>query len=227
MGLIDTTRLYETPEGAELDLRLAGPVVRAYAWIIDMGIRMLVYLLAFYVLSLLGGIGWSMILIGLFLLEWFYPVFFELRNGQTPGKTAMGIQVVNDNGTPISFSASMIRNLLRAVDALPFFYGFGLITMLLNKDFRRLGDLAAGSLVVYKDRVKQISTLPEIEPKALNLPLDVDEQLQMLLFAERSETLTKQRSIELAEIISELTGKHGDSAVNQLWGYAKWLAEGK
>ena len=66
----------------------------------------------------------------------------------SPGKRALGLRVIKAQGYPISFSDSAIRNIVRIVDMLPFAYGIGLFTMLLNKNWQRLGDLAAGTLVV-------------------------------------------------------------------------------
>lgn len=161
------------------------------------------------------------------MLEWFYPVFFEVRNGQTPGKKAMGIHVINDNGTPVNWSASILRNLLRSVDFLPLMYCVGLISMLLNREFRRLGDLVAGTLVTYKEQTEQRTELPPADPLAPPQGLDIDEQLLLLLFAERSQSFSGERRIELANLLSELTGHEGEAAVQALWGNAHWLAEGK
>lgn len=224
---IDTTRPFETPEGVTLSLRVAGPVVRACAFAIDAGIRGVLYLVLAYVLSTLGGVGWSLILIGWFVLEWLYPVLFEVRRGSTPGKRSMGLQVVHDNGTPVAFSASMIRNLVRVADFLPLLYGFGLAAMLIDRDFRRLGDLAAGTLVVYTDRVAQSGVLPDAPPVPLPVILDLDEQVKLLLYAERSGSLSRERRIELAEILSGITGRHGEEAVEGLRGHARWILEGR
>lgn len=224
---IDTTRLFETPEGVSLSLRVAGPVVRACAFAIDAGIRGVLYLVLAYVLSVLGGFGWSLILIGWFVLEWLYPVLFEVRRGSTPGKRAMGLQVVHDNGTPVAFGASMIRNIVRVADFLPLLYGFGLAAMLIDRDFRRLGDLAAGTLVVYTDRVEHSGALPDAPPVPLPVTLNLDEQLKLLLYAERSGSLSRERCIELAEILSGITGRYGDEAVEGLRGHARWILEGR
>ena len=75
-------------------------------------------------------------------------VFEIATNGQSPGKRVLGLRVIKVQGYPISFSDSAIRNIVRIVDMLPFAYGVGLLTMLLNKNWQRLGDLAAGTLVV-------------------------------------------------------------------------------
>jgi uncharacterized RDD family membrane protein YckC len=80
---------------------------------------------------------------------WGYYVFFEmLWNGQSPGKRWVGLRVIRGDGTPITLSESLIRNLARLVDFLPAAYGIGIVTMFIDKQSRRLGDLAAGTLVV-------------------------------------------------------------------------------
>jgi uncharacterized RDD family membrane protein YckC len=86
------------------------------------------------------------------VFSWGYYVFFEiLWNGQTPGKRWVGLRVIRADGTPITLSESLIRNLARLVDFLPAMYGVGVITMFIDKQSRRLGDLAASTLVV-RDR---------------------------------------------------------------------------
>ncbi|WP_428608016.1 RDD family protein [Sedimenticola sp.] len=225
--MLDTTRSYETPEGIALGIRIAGPVVRACAWAIDMLIRIGLYLAIAIPFSFLGGLGFGLSLVVFFLIEWFYPVFFELRQGATPGKKAMGLEVIQDNGTPVSWSASLIRNLLRAADFLPFLYATGLVSMLLSRNFQRLGDLAAGTLVVYRDKSSVRHELPDVAPVHPPHPLTREEQRTLLTFAERTPLLTGERRIELAEILSDLTGQRGEAAVTALHAYASWLAQGR
>lgn len=225
--MLDTSRHYETPEGIQLDIRIAGPVVRACAWSIDMLIRAGLYLAITMLFSFFGGLGVSIILIGIFLIEWFYPVLFELRSGATPGKRAMGLQVINDNGTPVSLSASLIRNLLRAADFLPFMYGFGLLSMLANREFKRLGDLAAGTLVVYREKAVERRALPRVTPERPPSGLGREEQRTLLEYAERCDSLSADRRVELAEILSPVTGVRGEGAVARLHAYASWLAQGR
>nr|WP_320134798.1 RDD family protein [uncultured Amphritea sp.] len=225
-SLIDTLREHETPEGIRLELRLAGPVVRACAWSIDMLIRVILYGLVSGVFAFFGGIGTSLMLIMFFLIEWFYPVLFELYNGASPGKKAMGLVVIQDNGTPITFSSSLIRNLLRAADFLPFLYAVGLLSMLLNRNFQRLGDLAAGTLVVYREKELVRAHLPEAERRRPPVDLSVDEQRELIRFAERCPQLSRDRQIELATLLFPVTGKRGHAAVQEILGYAAWLTRG-
>ncbi|MEW8267305.1 MAG: RDD family protein [Candidatus Thiodiazotropha sp.] len=224
---LDTLLSYEIPEGVLLDYRLAGPVVRACAWAIDAALRGVIYLVLVLLMALLGGVGMAVIFIGIFLVEWFYPVVFEITSGATPGKRAMGILVIQDNGTPVSPSASVIRNLLRAADFLPMLYATGLLTMLINREFKRLGDLAAGTLVVYRDQQLTRELPPQASASKPPVDLTESEQLTLLTFAERGEKLSQDRRHELAELLAEMTGLKGDAAVNRLYAYANWILKGR
>ena len=113
---------------------------------IDWLIRLAILYGAAFVVGLFGGIGVAFWLILLFVLEWFYPIVFELRpSGATPGKRAMDLKVVMDNGLPVTPAASITRNLLRVADFLPFAYGCAIVCMLLRPDGKRLGDIAAAT----------------------------------------------------------------------------------
>lgn len=224
--LTDTVRRHETPEGIRLELRLAGPVVRACAWSIDMLIRAILYGLVSGIFAFFGGVGTSVMLIMFFLIEWFYPVVFELYNGASPGKKAMGLVVMQDNGTPVTFSSSLIRNLLRAADFLPFLYAAGLLSMLMNRNFQRLGDLAAGTLVVYRETDQARVKLAAAEVRRPPVDLSVDEQWELIRFAERCPQLSQERQIELATSLYPITGKQGSAAVTEILGYAAWLTRG-
>lgn len=225
--LTDTVRTHETPEGIRLQLRLAGPVVRACAWVIDALIRGVLYGAIAGLFAFLGGVGVAVMLILFFLLEWFYPVLFEVTRGATPGKKAMGLVVIHDNGTPVGFAASFARNLLRAADFLPFLYAAGLLSMLMNRDFKRLGDLVAGTLVVYKELPVERQSIPDVEPVRPPLELNVEEQRELIRFAERSEQLTLDRQMELASQLAAIAGQDPGKGVRRLWAFASWLTRGK
>ena len=210
---LDTLRSITTPEGVELNLRLAGPVPRACAWAIDLAIRAVVMIVFLVVVSPLGGFGFGMFLIAAFLLEWFYPALCEVYfSGATPGKKAMGLRVVNDNGTPVQMAAAMIRNLLRAADFLPVLYGVGLVSMLVNPEFKRLGDLVAQTVVVYRDDARAGVAIPAATPAPPPAPLTLQEARAVLDCAERVPELTPERVDELAQIAAPLIG--ADTAAN-------------
>jgi uncharacterized RDD family membrane protein YckC len=225
--MLDTTRRVATPEGIELTLRLAGPVPRALAWSVDFLLRAAVVLVVSLIASRFGRAGTGVVLITAFFVEWLLPAWFEaLWNGQTPGKRAMGIAVLNDDGTPVRWPAALTRNLLRAVDFLPLFYGIGLVAMLINRDFKRLGDLAAGTVVVYQaEKVAAARAIPQAPPQPPPLSLSPEEQRAVLDLAERSSTFTRERFEELAELPTPLVGRAvRDAAATRMLGIANYLA---
>ena len=119
----------------------------------------------------------------------------------------------------------MIRNLLRVVDFLPFLYGFGLITTLLNKNFKRLGDLVAVLIVVYADEISNstVTTLSKELPKPMPIILTLNQQQAIIEFAERSQYLPYERNEELANIVTSITGENGYSGIKTLYQFANGL----
>jgi uncharacterized RDD family membrane protein YckC len=225
--VLDTTRRVATPEGIELTLRLAGPVPRALAWAVDLAIRIGIVLVVMMGAAQLGRAGWGVVLLAAFFVEWLLPAWFEaVWGGQTPGKRLFGIAVLNDDGTPLRWPGALTRNLLRAVDFLPLLYGIGLVAMLLNRDFKRLGDLAAGTVVVYHSReTEPARKIPEAAPIPPPVALDLDEQRAVLELAERSTSLTRERFEELAELPRPLVGRlEREHAAARLLGMANYLA---
>lgn len=151
-GPVDTRHTLETPEGIELVLRPAGLVVRALAFVIDLAVRGALLAGMILILGGLGQVGLGLGALLLFLVNGWYMVLFEvLRQGRSPGKQLMGLCVIHDDATPIGWTASLIRNLLRLVDMLPMGYCVGAFCSLHQRHFKRLGDLAAGTLVIYRD----------------------------------------------------------------------------
>jgi uncharacterized RDD family membrane protein YckC len=223
--VLDTARRVATPEGIEITLRVAGPVPRALAYLLDLVLRIVIMIAVAFAVAVLGRFGLAVFLLSAFLLEWLYPVFFEvLGGGATPGKRAMGLVVLNDDGTPIRWPASLTRNLLRALDFLPFMYFIGYCSVVANRYFKRLGDLAANTLVVYREQKPTTARIPEADPVAPLLPLSLTEQRTLLDFAERSARITPDRAAELAEIISPLAAEqNGPATVQHIIGIANHL----
>lgn len=205
---LDTRQAVETPEGIDLILRPAGLVVRAIAFGIDLLIRGALLVGVFLLLRALGEFGLGLGALLLFLLNWWYMVLFEVLNqGRTPGKQWMQLSVVMDDGTAIGWSASLIRNLLRVVDLLPAGYCLGALCCLYHPAFRRLGDLAAGTTVVYQD-LPQAPEPPRLAapPLLAPFPLSLDDQRAILGFAERQTQLSRARADELATLLCEPLG---------------------
>lgn len=221
---LDTRLGIETPEGIDLLLRPAGLTVRALAFSIDLLLRGLLLLTGYGALSLFGDLGMGLSAIGLFLINWWYPVLFEVLNqGRTPGKQMMALRVIHDDGTPVGWTSSLIRNLLRMVDMLPFGYAAGALACLNHPHFKRLGDLAAATLVVYNEPLRQPPVLPDAPPAIAPFALQLAEQRAILDFAERQGELSESRTRELAGLLAEPLQVAPGQAASRINGIARGL----
>jgi uncharacterized RDD family membrane protein YckC len=161
--------IVDTPENVSFAFDVAGIGSRFLAVLIDTLIQATLYVFLFVVLVLIEYAGALnslpvelanllpvLLLAVLFLIQFGYFLLFELfTGGQTPGKQLFGLRVIKENGYPLSPLDSLIRNLVRVIDFFPLAYGVGVIVMFLNDRSRRLGDFAAGTLVVkQRDEVK-------------------------------------------------------------------------
>lgn len=217
---IDTTATVETPEHVQFSYRLAGPTRRAVAFLLDLIIRGLLLLVAGFIAVIAGitsdsftEVSSGVMLVVLFCVEWgYYTVFETLWSGRTPGKRAMNIRVVREGGHPLSFFDSVLRNLLRAADFLPFGYAVGTLVLARDEKFRRLGDMVAGTMVVCEER-KHVSVglniNPPPTPQELNaLPqrpdLSRDDLEAIELFVRRLGSLAPAREFELAQMVAPI-----------------------
>jgi uncharacterized RDD family membrane protein YckC len=141
-----------TPERISFSYQLAGLGSRFLAQLIDLiilGIALIILGIGTAALGLDGNTSSLILVLGIFILTNGYFVFFEgLWSGQTPGKRASKLRAVGQEGQPITFEQALTRNLVRNLDFLPFGYGVGLIALFANGRGKRLGDLAAGTVVV-------------------------------------------------------------------------------
>lgn len=210
-----------------IELRPAGVVARFHAFLIDWLIRVVIIYAVSFAAALMGGLGLALILILIFALEWLYPVAFELsRSGATPGKRIMGLKVVMDSGLPITPAASFTRNLLRVADFLPMMFGFALASMLARKDFKRLGDIAAATLVVHRPLPAPRITLRDIEPIAPARALAPQDQAAVIALAARASRLTPERLDELAALAAPVSGdagRAGPEITQRVLAVALWL----
>jgi uncharacterized RDD family membrane protein YckC len=141
-----------TPEGVEVELTLAGIGSRFIAGGIDYTIQIAVIIALAVILEPASDAGIAIFTSSVFALIFFYDVLFEvLGGGKTPGKRWTGIRVVRSGGRPITLTRSAVRNILRIIDILPGFYLVGMTTIFIAPKNQRIGDLAAGALVV-RDR---------------------------------------------------------------------------
>lgn len=225
--MLDTQLHVATPEGCELTLRLAGPVVRARAWLIDAIARWIILMIALYGLSMLGNFGYGLSLIVYFAVSSLYPILFEVYwNGQSPGKRLSGLRVLRCDGTPVDWSAATARNLLRFVDVLPIGYAIALISIWINPNGKRLGDILADTVVTYcaaNDKAKPVEAKFQGTPEAPPFLLTQAEQQALLEFHQRAPLLTDERAEELAQMAKPLTaGLDGAAARTRLARIAEY-----
>jgi uncharacterized RDD family membrane protein YckC len=231
---LDTLQSVELADGVEIRLRMAGPMLRASAYFIDFMIRTAVLAAGAFAFSLaglaIGGkVAQGLILLSWFLMDWLYPVLFEAgKRGATPGKRAMGLRVVQATGSPITLGQAVVRNFLRFIDSMPLFtYGFGLTSCLASKRFQRLGDLAAGTVVIYNrlPQMPMIAMPPPMVAVPLPVGLTANEMRALTLFRERAGLWSDGRRAEIADQASALSGESGSAGVSRLLAMAHWVQE--
>ena len=152
----------ETPDHVVLRFQLAGAGNRGFAAIADFLIAAVLTFAVGFSFQKLTEIdpsldqwsGWE--LFAELLIAWLYFVLLEwLWNGQTIGKRFFGLRVISEDGEPARFVAVIVRNLVRVIDFLPFFYGFGLVALIISPRSQRLGDYAGGTFVVRAPRPRR------------------------------------------------------------------------
>lgn len=213
----------DTPEGVPLELTLAGIGSRCAAQLIDYVFQAVILIALAVVLrygvgigsgtSALAGAFWA---VGFFGVFWGYDVAFEVLNsGRTPGKAMNGIRVVLESGAPVAFGTSAVRNVLRIIDILPFAYLVGMTAIQVTSRNQRLGDLAAGTLVIRDARnlPPELKISPSVQPPAWDTsaidPQDLDA---VATFLSRRGTLAAGARIQIAaELAGRLRPKVGGS----------------
>ncbi len=226
MPLVDTVVTAETPEGICIAMHPAGFPVRCAAFIIDGAIRLAILSTVGSILTTGGFVGRGLLLITLFVVNWLYPVIFELLPGAaSPGKRIMGLQVMMANGLPITPAGCLTRNLLRAADFLPALYAFGIVCMLLRRDSRRIGDLAGGTLVVYRSRNESVGVIGDAAPTPPAIALTTRQKAAIAAFAWRVNRLTPERAEEIALLAVAVMPPTPTSTAMapRLVGIARWL----
>ena len=240
----------ETPESVEVSFELAGPGSRFCALAIDLTLLWLAVFVLFVVLMCAGAPLWSQmddmsddaafswflaILIVLAMVVMFgYHVIFEfLMNGQTPGKRYIQIRVIRDDGTPATGMDIVIRNLVRLVDVLPGAYVVGGIAAFLHPQYKRLGDMAAGTIVVREGEIDYHASAdakrkaaPLAEASVTYGALSAEEQRLVRGFLQRRDELLADARERLAQGLAQrLSAKHGGD-ISDPESYLERLAEG-
>lgn len=240
---LDTAVTIVTPENIEFSYRLAGPFRRLGAFLIDVLLKFAIVVIAvvssFFagITSLMGeGLTSFVVLVGMFLLDWFYGMVWEtLWSGQTPGKRLFSLRVISCDGRPINGVQAALRNLLRVADlgvpasvqifspdAPPGYifptFTVGLIAMSITQRFQRVGDLAADTMVIVEERAWQpqlfkiddsrANALAEYIPADFVVPLSMAKALS--LYVAKRSTLPLSRRHELAKHLADpLIAKFG------------------
>jgi uncharacterized RDD family membrane protein YckC len=226
---MDERYYVETPEVVTIAYDVAGVGSRCLAATIDTSLIALLQAglgaLVYAVAALVPGAAdagdlifalWSVLA---FVLLWGYYLLFELLwSGQSPGKRLIGLRVIREGGRPLDFSASALRNLIRVVDFLPVGYGLGVLTIFADPRARRLGDLAAGTLVVREgmalslDEVARGAAPAVVPPRAADAPqapmLPNLHLLEGAAYALAEEFLRRREGLSLtrrAQLAAELS----------------------
>ena len=231
---IDTLQSIELAEGVEIRLRIAGPLLRGFAWLIDMIVIGVVLMLSALIMTIAGivmggNVAEGVMLLLAFFMSWWYPVMFEVSPwGATPGKKICGLRVMQPSGAPVTWSQAIVRNFLRVVDLHPPFWGLpGLVSCLSTRRFQRLGDLAAGTVVAYErsEVMPESSAPPPLKPQRPMVALQPEESRAIVTFRERGVYWSDARRREMADHLRDITGKEGDEAVAALSAIAHWLQD--
>jgi uncharacterized RDD family membrane protein YckC len=200
---IESLRI-ENVTGDDVELPVAGPGGRSYAFIIDWHIRLLLALFWLLIATLVTGVRYntglnamSFVVFGIPALIYllYHPAVELAMGGQTPGKRMAGVRIVARNGQPPSVGAILIRNVFRLIDSLPAFYTVGLLSTIVTRDSVRIGDLAAGTVLVYVPGSSPKSSRPQLvrarqtrlAPEELELVSDVLDRWSQLEPATRRQ----------------------------------------
>ncbi len=213
---LDTSLEINTPERVTFEVFVCGPFARLAAALLDgLFISILIGIILVSLTIVSGGAEsiFGLFLAILFVMEWGYKIFFEIAGkGQTPGKRAMGLRVMSVDGGPMRPGQAVVRNLVRAFEGiLPFAYFPALLSICFSKKFQRLGDLAAGTIVVWETpqfSLKQQGSDQKSNPLLNLLParLELGGRMMKLLsnYNSRRARLSKPRLEEIASPVATI-----------------------
>jgi len=231
---MDRTIAVRTPESIAFSYELAGLGSRFLAMLLDFFIQILCAIAIVWGMSALAlhlpnepvkaslpdrvveSVAIAIVIAVAFLIFFGYFIIFEaVWNGQTPGKRLLGIRVVRDGGYPIDFTSALVRNLIRTLEFALGFYALSAVSTLLSSENKRLGDFAAGTIVVRDSRVAAPTPSRFAAPSAA-IRMTGEERALVGRFLERRHLLTPQRRRELASQIAGLFRSRVDEATKSL-----------
>jgi uncharacterized RDD family membrane protein YckC len=211
----------DTPEGVPLELTLAGVGSRCAAALFDYVIQTIILVALALVIGYGAGfspganaVSGALWALGFFVVFWGYDVAFEVLNsGRTPGKALNGLQVVRESGAPVTFGTSAVRNVLRIIDILPGTYLVGMTSILVTQRNQRLGDLAAGTLVLRDARAlpPEVQISPSVQAPAWDTSAIEPQELDAVaaFLSRRDRLAAGARSQIAAELAGRLRPKVG------------------
>ncbi|TME29461.1 MAG: RDD family protein [Chloroflexi bacterium] len=205
----------ETPDHVLLRYDLAGAGNRGFAALLDFTIVLVIVLTMVFVLAGLAvltgdafvSLG-AVLILSVALIAAYFVLLEWLWNGQTIGKRWFGLRVITEDGSPAPFTAVLVRNLLRAADFLPAFYGIGVLVIILSPRSQRLGDLAAGTFVVRAPRPRvdwlSLRTLTPLGPGRVAETRRLPGEAQRLVreFVAREGSLAPAERAKIAALIA-------------------------
>jgi uncharacterized RDD family membrane protein YckC len=215
----------ETADHVVLRYDLAGGGNRGFAALVDFVIATMIFVGAIFLFTLLIavlGFSSASLFFGIgvlltFAIAWSYFIFFEwLGNGQTIGKRIFGLRVIADDGSPASFTAVLVRNLLRVIDFLPGFYGIGLLAIVVSSRSQRLGDLAAGTFVVRAPR-------PQLDYFSLRTvtPVGAGAQVEVRVLPGEAQRLVREFVAREAKLAPDHRARVAKQLADRLRPYAR------
>jgi uncharacterized RDD family membrane protein YckC len=242
----------ETPENIEVEFELAGVGSRFCAMFIDallIGLLALVLIVSVLLLGLASApvitsgpeagrlVDWLLAVVwaiaAVLIFDGYFILFELAMRGQTPGKNAMKVRVIRDDGTPITLNEVLVRNVLRIVDFLPVGYAVGAVVMFFNPLCKRLGDVAAGTIVVkegrldYRAHADEKHSFDMAAVSVSNSELTPEERRVLTGFLQRREELSPQARATLAERLAKpLHEKYGGCCTDSE-SYVQRLVEGR
>ena len=214
----------DSATGVDVSLPVAGPGARAYAFVIDWHIRLVLFIAWYVVGALLYNGRWSLtpplepsatwfslvVLPGAAIYFLYHLVLEIAMRGRTPGKRTAGVRIVTRDGALPAVPAHLARNVFRLVDSFPLFYGIGLVMTVVTKDHVRIGDLAAGTLLVYERRDEAV--LEHVSASVLGSGLDAHTAEVVNELLARWQALDVAVRVRLARaLLTKLRGPDADT----------------
>lgn len=211
----------DTPEQIDLEFSLATIGSRFLALALDTLLQVVIAAALLAVIALVrlatGPFGSASApwLLAILIIGWFtvyygyYAIFESVWNGQTPGKRVVGLRVIHASGRPISTYEAILRNVVRIVDQLPGIYAIGIVSVFVTERSQRLGDLAAGTVVVHERLSEAEAPVMELSVSSGNVPrhgaarLTQDEIHVIEMFLRRRRELDGAARVHAAQRIAD------------------------